>query len=337
MTKIASMLQRAKEEIESADDVVALEAIRVEFLGKKGHLTQELKNLAKVDSDIRPKLGQELNLAKREIASAITAAKQSLVQVAMDSELLASNIDVTLPARGQEYGSLHPVSNTLNDILDFFTGQGFQIAEGPEIEEDFYNFSALNIPDHHPARMMHDTFYFPNGKLLRTHTSPAQIRHLLNSPPPTRLVAYGKVYRCDSDLTHTPMFHQVECFVVGEKVSFANLKNMLEKFLATLFGSKLKLRFRPSYFPFTEPSAEVDIQCFKCGGSGCRLCSDTGWIEILGCGMIHPNVLNNCAIDSKKYSGYAFGVGIDRVCMLKYGIDDLRLLFENDLRFLQQF
>ncbi|WP_455218924.1 phenylalanine--tRNA ligase subunit alpha, partial [Kaarinaea lacus] len=255
----------------------------------------------------------------------------------LDARLTAEAVDVTLPGRGQETGGLHPVTMTLQRIEKMFSQLGFEIAEGPEIEDDYHNFEALNIPESHPARAMHDTFYFDERTVLRTHTSPVQIRVMKDKAPPLRVIAPGRVYRCDSDLTHTPMFHQVEGFLVDEDVSFAQLKGVLDEFLRNFFERDLAVRFRPSYFPFTEPSAEADIQCVMCNGAGCRVCSHTGWLEVLGCGMVHPNVFKHVGIDSEKYTGYAFGMGVERLAMLRYGVNDLRLFFENDLRFLQQF
>ena len=285
----------------------------------------------------RPAAGQALNRAKNELQKAALARRETLSQAAMDAELGDERIDVTLPGRGQRAGGLHPVTRTLERIETFFRHLGFDIVEGPEIEDDFHNFEALNIPAHHPARAMHDTFYFEDGLLLRTHTSNMQIRVMAVQPPPLRIIAIGRVYRCDSDLTHTPMFQQIEGLVVDERASFANLKGTLAAFCRYIFESDLDLRFRPSYFPFTEPSAEVDIQCVICRGSGCRVCGQTGWLEILGSGMVHPNVLANVGIDSERYTGFAFGMGAERITMLRYGVDDLRLFMENDLPFLRQF
>jgi phenylalanyl-tRNA synthetase alpha chain len=272
------------------------------------------------------------------LQAAIEGRKTALETAALAERLAAEKIDVSLPGRGEANGGLHPVTRTMQRIQQIFGGAGFEVATGPEIEDDFHNFEALNIPSHHPARAMHDTFYFEEGTLLRTHTSPVQIRVMKDAEPPVKVIAPGRVYRCDSDLTHTPMFHQVEGFMVDEHVTFADLKGILNAFLHTFFErDDLDVRFRPSYFPFTEPSAEVDIQCVMCGGEGCRVCSHTGWLEVLGCGMIHPEVMKHVGIDSEKYSGYAFGMGVERLAMLRYGVNDLRLFFENDLRFLKQF
>jgi phenylalanyl-tRNA synthetase alpha chain len=321
-----------------AGDPGAVEQLRVQYLGKKGVLTERLKQLGQLPPEQRRQAGQTINDAKQEIQQAIEARKATLLAAQLDARLQAEAIDVTLPGRGQRPGGLHPISRTLARIADLFGGVGFRVAEGPEVEDDFHNFEALNIPPHHPARAMHDTFYFDTHRLLRTHTSNVQIRTMVVQPPPIRIIAPGRVYRCDSDLTHTPMFHQVEGLYVDEGVSFADLKGVLDDFLRRYFEQdELQVRFRPSYFPFTEPSAEVDIQCVICGGSGCRVCKNTGWLEVLGCGMVHPQVFRQVGIDSERYTGYAFGMGVERLTMLRYGVTDLRLFFENDLRFLQQF
>ena len=307
------------------------------LLGKKGLLTEQLKGLGALSAAERPAAGQTINDAKASIQAALEMHRIRLEQAAMEQDLARGIIDVTLPGRGQEAGSLHPVTRTRLRIERIFAQAGFQVATGPEVEDDFHNFEALNIPKNHPARAMHDTFYFPDGRLLRTHTSPVQIRSMRAQRPPLAVIAPGRVYRCDSDLTHTPMFHQVEGIVVGERISFANLKAMLHTFVERFFEQPLGMRLRPSYFPFTEPSAEVDIECVFCHGQGCRVCKQTGWLEILGCGMIHPNVLVAAGVDSEQWQGYAFGMGIERLAMLRYGVDDLRLFFENDLQFLKQF
>ena len=338
----ASHLERlqaeAEQAIADANDVVALDQARVRYLGKNGLLTAQLKTLGQLPKEERPAAGQAINAAKAALQQAIEARQAALESAALEARLAAERIDVTLPGRGQAMGGLHPVTRTLQRIEELFANAGFSVEEGPEVEDDYHNFEALNIPAHHPARAMHDTFYFPDGRLLRTHTSPVQIRVMEQSPPPLRINAPGRVYRCDSDLTHTPMFHQVEGFLVEEQATFADLKGVLYDFLRNFFEQDdLKLRFRPSYFPFTEPSAEVDVQCVKCGGSGCRVCKQTGWLEVLGCGMIHPAVFGHVGIDSERWLGYAFGMGVERLAMLRYGIDDLRLFFENDLRFLRQF
>lgn len=324
-------------EIDAAADLATLDKVRVRLLGKAGVLTAELKALGALPKEIRPQAGQAINLAKQGIQERLEARRLVLEQELLRQRLAGERIDVTLPGRGQPSGGLHPITRTLRRIEGLFERAGFGVAEGPEIEDDFHNFEALNIPAHHPARAMHDTFYFNQHLLLRTHTSPVQIRVMKNSAPPIKVIAPGRVYRCDSDLTHSPMFHQVEGFLVDERASFADLKGVLHDFLNRFFEKDLKLRFRPSYFPFTEPSAEVDIQCVMCGGQGCRVCGQTGWLEVLGCGMIHPTVFKAVGIDSERYTGYAFGMGVERLCMLRYGVNDLRLFFENDLRFLRQF
>jgi phenylalanyl-tRNA synthetase alpha chain len=334
---IEKLVAEATGGIETAADVAALDQVRVQYLGKSGLLTGELKKLGALPKEQRPQAGQAINRAKRDLQGLIEARRKALEQAQLEARLAGERIDVTLPGRNGAVGGLHPVTRTLRRIERLFANAGFSVAEGPEIEDDFHNFEALNIPAHHPARAMHDTFYFDEHLLLRTHTSPVQIRVMKDAEPPLKIIAPGRVYRCDSDLTHTPMFHQVEGFLVDEQASFADLKGVLYDFLTRFFEQELKLRFRPSYFPFTEPSAEVDIQCVMCGGEGCRVCGQTGWLEILGCGMIHPEVFRHVGIDSEKYTGYAFGMGVERMAMLRYGVNDLRLFFENDLRFLRQF
>jgi phenylalanyl-tRNA synthetase alpha chain len=334
---LSALVAQALADARASRDISALEEVRVRLLGKKGMLTEQLKGLGKLPAEERPAAGQKINEAKAAIHEALEARRKSLERDALCAELAAGSIDVTLPGRGQEPGSLHPVTRTRLRIERIFMQAGFQVATGPEVEDDFHNFEALNIPPNHPARAMHDTFYFPDGKLLRTHTSPVQIRAMRAQKPPLSLIAPGRVYRCDSDMTHTPMFHQIEGIVVGENVSFANLKAMLHTFVEHFFEQPLGMRLRPSYFPFTEPSAEVDIECVFCHGAGCRVCKQTGWLEILGCGMIHPNVLAAVDIDDERWQGYAFGMGIERLTMLRYGVDDLRLFFDNDLQFLKQF
>lgn len=336
--ELEQLTEKALSAINAADSSQLLEEVRVEYLGKKGQITQHMKSLGKLSPEERPKAGQLINQAKQQVQQALETKKTSMASAALDAQLEAEKIDVTLPGRGQSIGGLHPVTRTMERIEDLFIQLGFDVAEGPEIEDDYHNFEALNIPETHPARAMHDTFYFPDGRVLRTHTSPVQIRVLEHQKPPLRVIAPGRVYRCDSDLTHTPMFHQVEGLMIDEHVTFADLKGILSDFLHHFFErDDLAVRFRPSYFPFTEPSAEADIQCVMCGGEGCRVCSHTGWIEILGCGMVHPKVLGHVNIDSEKYTGFAFGLGVERMAMLRYGVNDLRLFFENDLRFLRQF
>ena len=334
---IAGLLEAAHAEVIDAHNLTLLDEVRVRYLGKNGLLTEQLKRLGSLPKEERPQAGQAINQAKQSLQQALEVRKGVLEQQALAARLSAERIDVTLPGRGMGTGGLHPVSRTLQRIEAMFAHAGFEVKEGPEIEDDYHNFEALNIPAHHPARAMHDTFYFDAHLLLRTHTSPVQIRTMEQGKPPMKIIAPGRVYRCDSDLTHTPMFHQVEGFLVDENVSFADLKGVLYDFLSRFFERDLRLRFRPSYFPFTEPSAEVDIECVMCGGEGCRVCSNTGWLEVLGCGMIHPEVFRYVGIDSEKYTGYAFGMGVERLTMLRYGVNDLRLFFENDLRFLRQF
>lgn len=335
---LANIVAVTKEAIQAATDLIALDHIRVRVLGKKGELTEYLKSLGNLSAEERPKLGQAVNTAKQEIQTLIQAQETTLRAAELAAKLAKESIDVTLPGRGQTVGNLHPVTRTRERIEQFFKNVGFTVSEGPEIENDHYNFEALNIPSHHPARAMHDTFYFPDGLLLRTHTSPVQVRVMEQTQPPIKVIAPGRVYRCDSDLTHTPMFHQMEGLLIDEQANFAELKGLLSDFLQHFFERPdLPTRFRAAYFPFTEPSAEVDIQCVMCTGNGCRVCGQTGWLEVLGCGIVHPNVLKAANIDSERYQGYAFGMGLDRLTMLRYGIPDLRMMFENDLRFLRQF
>jgi phenylalanyl-tRNA synthetase alpha chain len=323
--------------ISNAADLAALEEVRVRTLGKSGWLTEKLKELGKLAAEQRKEAGAIFNRVREEVQTYIESKRVELEQKQVAAKLAKERIDVTLPGRGESRGGLHPVTKVRLRIEQLFRQAGFEVATGPEIEDDFHNFEALNIPADHPARAMHDTFYFPDGKLLRTHTSPVQIRSLLSGKPPFALIAPGRVYRKDHDVTHSPMFHQVEGLVVGEGVTFANMKAMLHGFLEAFFERDLKMRLRPSYFPFTEPSAEVDMSCVLCAGAGCRVCKQTGWLEISGCGMVHPKVLEAGGVDPEKYTGYAFGMGIDRLAMLRYGVNDLRLFFENDLRFLAQF
>lgn len=337
MQEIELYVNEASAAIDAVEDAKSLDDIRVEYLGKKGKLTGILKSLAHLSPEERPKVGQLVNEAKQAIHRQIEAKKEAFAEALLNQKLAEETIDVTLPGRHRQVGSQHPVSLTKKRINEYFSRLGFDVVTGPEIETEYYNFEALNIPDHHPARAMHDTFYFGDGYLLRTHTSPVQIRSMENSKPPFRLIAPGRVYRCDSDVTHTPMFHQVEGLVVDKTSNLSHLKELLTNFFSDFFGAPVKTRFRPSYFPFTEPSAEVDISCTQCRGEGCRSCKMTGWLEVLGCGMVHPNVLKAVNIDPNEYQGYAFGLGIDRLAMLYYGIDDLRIMFENDLAFLKQF
>ena len=337
MSDLTALSGEALAQVSACADIAALEDARVRWLGKKGVLTEQLKSLGSLSAAERPAAGARINEAKREVEAAIEARRAQLSRADIERRLAAGRIDVTLPGRGEEPGGLHPVTKTRLRIETLFRRAGFDVAAGPEIEDDFHNFGALNIPADHPARAMHDTFYFRDGRLLRTHTSPVQIRALLEHGAPLAIIAPGRVYRCDSDMTHSPMFHQLEGLAVGEGVSFANMKAVLHGFLQAFFERDLAMRLRPSYFPFTEPSAEVDMSCVFCDGKGCRVCKHTGWLEISGCGMVHPNVLRASGVDPERYTGYAFGAGIDRLAMLRYGVNDLRLFFENDLRFLRQF
>ena len=329
--------QDALQAIARSTDGQSLDAIRVQYLGKKGCLTELLKGLGSLSPEERPKAGEQVNLVKKAIQSALIEKQQTLHAEQLAAQLAKEAIDVTLPGIGQTMGSQHPISHTLARIAQFFTRMGFTVADGPEIEDDYHNFQALNIPEHHPARASQDTFYFDDGMVLRTQTSNVQIRTMENQKPPVRVIAPGRVYRSDSDVTHTPMFHQIEGLWVDKGIHFGHLKGVLQAFLQDFFAAEVVTRFRPSYFPFTEPSAEVDVQCVKCQGKGCRVCGHSGWLEILGCGMVHPNVLENVGIDPEEYTGFAFGMGVERLTMLRYGVSDLRQFFENDLRFLQQF
>ena len=327
----------ASQAIDAANDLQALDDVRVRFLGKKGELTQVLKTLGQLSAEERPQLGALVNHVKAALNAQIEARKEHLVERALTAQLTQDRIDITLPGRGSAPGTHHPITQARRRIEAIFQSMGFAIAEGPEVETEFHNFEALNIPKHHPARAMQDTFYFADGRLLRTHTSPVQVRYMQQHKPPIRVIAPGRVYRCDSDVTHTPMFHQVEGLMIGEDVTFVHLKGIIKAFMQSFFEQDIHLRFRPSYFPFTEPSAEVDITCVLCQAKGCRVCKQSGWLEVLGCGMVHPNVLKAVDIDSERYTGWAFGTGIDRLAMLRYKIDDLRMMFENDKRFLEQF
>jgi phenylalanyl-tRNA synthetase alpha chain len=335
---INTILDQAKASIAAAESLKELDDLRVKFLGKKGELTILLKGLGKLSKEERPKMGEAINQAKVNLQSLLTDRKNHLETLELEKRLLKEKIDVSLPGRNVEMGGLHPITITLNRIQSLFAKNGFEVEVGPEIEDDFHNFTALNIPEHHPARAMHDTFYFDESTVLRTHTSPVQIRTMENKKPPLRIIAPGRVYRCDSDITHTPMFHQVEGLIVDKDANFAQLKGLLIDFLRAYFEKEdLQVRFRPSYFPFTEPSAEADIECVICSGEGCRVCKKTGWLEVLGCGVVHPNVLNSVDVDAEEFTGLAFGMGVERLAMLRYGVNDLRLFFENDIRFLKQF
>jgi phenylalanyl-tRNA synthetase alpha chain len=324
-------------QIRDAGTLPELDEIRVRWLGKKGTLTEQLKALGTLPAAERPAAGALINAAKNALQLAIEQRRTELAQAGVEQQLAAGAIDVTLPGRGEAAGGLHPITATRLRIEEIFRAAGYQVAEGPEIEDEFYNFEALNIPENHPARAMHDTFYLKDGRLLRTHTSPVQIRAMQRGKPPLALIAPGRVYRRDSDVSHSPMFHQVEGLYVDKNVSFANLKSTLHKFMEAFFEQDLSMRLRPSYFPFTEPSAEVDISCVLCRGAGCRVCKQSGWLEIAGCGMVHPQVFKACGIDAERYTGFAFGAGIERLAMLRYGVNDLRLFFDNDLRFLASF
>ena len=337
MADLTALAGQALAEVAACSELAALEETRVRWLGKKGTLTEQLKSLGALTPGERPAAGARINEAKERLRAAIEARRAALERAEIERQLAAGRIDVTLPGRGEEAGGLHPLTRARQRIETLFRRAGFEVASGPEIEDDFHNFEALNIPPDHPARALHDTFYFPDGRLLRTHTSPVQIRSLVKHGAPIALIAPGRVYRRDSDMTHAPMFHQLEGLVVDENVSFAHMKAALHGFLQAFFERDLAMRLRPSYFPFTEPSAEVDMSCVFCDGEGCRTCKQTGWLEISGCGMVHPNVLKASGVDPERYTGYAFGAGIDRLAMLRYGVNDLRLFFENDLRFLRQF
>ncbi|MFM8342135.1 MAG: phenylalanine--tRNA ligase subunit alpha [Methylomonas sp.] len=334
---IEEILTQALQELAHAKDLSQLDQVRVNYLGKKGVFTEQMKELGKLEPEQRRTAGQVINTVKNSFQEALDARKISLEAEQLQARLASECVDVTLPGRGQTTSGLHPVTITLRRIAKIFASVGFDVVEGPEIEDDYHNFGALNIPEHHPARAMHDTFYFDPHTVLRTHTSPVQIRVMESEQPPLKVIAPGRVYRCDSDLTHTPMFHQVEGFLVDKDVSFADLKGVVFEFLRAFFEKDIQVRFRPSYFPFTEPSAEVDIECVICDGQGCRVCSHTGWLEVMGCGMIHPEVFKSVNIDHQQFSGFAFGMGVERLAMLRYGINDLRMFFENDLKFLQQF
>jgi len=337
LADLGALTRKALAEIAAAGDLTALEEVRVRWLGKKGTLTEQLKALGGLSAAERPAAGARINEAKEQVQAAIELRRAALAREDIERELAAGAIDVTLPGRGEEAGGLHPVTKARLRIETLFRRAGFDVASGPEVEDDFHNFEALNIPPDHPARALHDTFYFADGRLLRTHTSPVQIRALLERGAPLAVIAPGRVYRHDSDMTHSPMFHQLEGLVVDENISFANMKAVLHGFLQAFFDRDLKIRLSPSYFPFTEPSADVAMTCLFCDGNGCRTCKHTGWLELAGCGMVHPHVLRSGGVDPERYTGYAFGAGIDRLAMLRYGVNDLRLFFENDLRFLRQF
>jgi len=325
MNELTKIIEQAKADIEAAGNVADLDQVRIATLGKKGSLTKRLKQLGKLPAEERPQAGQAINDAKDILQEAINDRREFLDNERINTRIAGEKVDVTLPGRGEDTGSLHPITQTIERIESLFSQMGFEVAEGPEVEDDFHNFEALNISAHHPARAMHDTFYFDENTLLRTHTSSVQIRFMKEHKPPVRFIAPGRVYRHDSDMTHTPMFHQVEGLMIDEGINFAELKGLIINFLEHFFEKKLEIRFRPSYFPFTEPSAEVDIM------------GENGWLEVLGCGMVHPKVLANIGVDSERYNGIAFGMGVERLAMLRHGIDDLRIFFENDMRFLEQF
>jgi phenylalanyl-tRNA synthetase alpha chain len=335
--ELQEIVDQATEEVAGSTDLRQLDEVRVRYLGKKGSLTLQLKRIGSLPVELKAGFGKWVNLAKAEVQQHLQQRKDQLEQAQLDQKLAEESIDVSLPGRHVSGGTTHPVTRTLQRLEDIFATMGFAVADGPEIEDDFHNFEALNIPPSHPARAMHDTFYLGSNQMLRTHTSPVQVRYMQNNEPPLRIIAPGRVYRCDSDVTHTPMFHQVEGLLVDKNVSFADLKGVLSEFLKVYFEKDIAVKFRPSFFPFTEPSAEVDISCVMCNGSGCRVCSHTGWLEVLGCGMVHPEVFRQVGIDSEEYTGFAFGLGVERLAMLRYGVNDLRLFFENDLSFLRQF
>lgn len=326
MQALSELVEAAASQIDAAADLAALDAVRVTYLGKKGELTARAKTVSQLPVSERPAAGQEINQAKQSLQERLNARRDELETAALDATLAGESVDVTLSGRGSSIGGRHPVTRTMARIESIFRDAGFGVRSGPEIEDDFHNFTALNFPEDHPARALHDTFFFPGGKLLRTHTSPVQIRSMLEEGVPIRIIAPGRVYRCDSDQTHTPMFHQVEGLVIDRGISLANLKAVLHQFVESFFEREIELRFRPSYFPFTEPSAEVDL-----------LWEKGKWLEILGCGMVHPNVLESAGVDPEEFTGYAFGMGVERLAMLRYGVSDLRTFFENDLRFLRQF
>jgi phenylalanyl-tRNA synthetase alpha chain len=335
--RVDAIVREAREALAAARSTAELEQVRVRFLGRQGALTQLLRSLGTLSPEERPVVGASANEAKRELDALLDARLRDASDAERRRERAAARLDLTLPGRRPPIGGVHPLTRVHDEIVSIFAGLGFSVAEGPEIETDWYNFEALNIPAEHPARDMQDTFYLPGERLLRTHTSPVQIHAMQATRPPVRIIVPGKVYRRDADITHSPMFHQVEGLAVDRHVTMADLKGTLELFAREMFGPASRIRFRPSFFPFTEPSAEVDVVCFLCGGGGCRVCSQSGWLEILGSGMVHPNVLRNVGYDPEEVTGWAFGMGIERVAMLKYGIDDIRLFFENDIRFLRQF
>ena len=336
--KLAAIRSAAMSALENSKMLSELEELRIQYLGKKGELTSVMKGMGGLSAEERPVIGQLANEVRSKIESALEEKKAALEQAAADIKIKKETIDVTMPGNKQKKGKRHPLTTVLDDLKDIFTGMGFTVVEGPEVELDYYNFEALNIPKDHPARDTQDTFYINDNVVLRSQTSPVQVRVMEKQKPPIRIISAGRVYRSDAvDATHSPVFHQIEGLVIDKGITMADLKGTLEVFVKKLYGEDTRLRFRPHHFPFTEPSAEVDISCFNCGGEGCRICKGEGWIEILGCGMVHPKVLKNCGIDPEEYSGFAFGIGLERITMFRYGIDDLRLYFENDIRFLEQF
>ena len=337
MADLTALAEEAQAQVRACASLAALDELRVRWLGRKGALTEQLKGLGALTPAERPAAGARINEAKAKVQAALDTRRTELEQSSIANKLAAGGIDVTLPGRGEATGAVHPITRVRQRIEELFMHAGYEVLEGPEVEDEFHNFEALNIPAEHPARAMHDTFYLEDGRLLRTHTSPVQIRAMLSRKPPLALIAPGRVYRCDSDISHSPMFHQVEGLLVDTDVSFANLKSVLHQFMESLFERTLSMRLRPSYFPFTEPSAEVDISCVLCDGRGCRVCKHSGWLEVAGCGMVHPNVFKACGIDAERYTGFAFGFGIERLALLCYGVNDLRLFYDNDLRFLAQF
>ena len=335
---LQNIKEQAAEALSKAADSKTLEALRVKYLGKKGELTAILKQMGKLSAEERPKVGQLANEVRAGIEQIIEERSAAIKQAVLDARLQAERVDVTMPGKAAPIGKAHPLTKVLDEVKEIFLGMGFSISEGPEVETDYYNFEALNIPKNHPARDTQDTFYISDNVLLRTQTSPVQVRTMEKQKPPIRVISPGRVYRSDAvDATHSPLFHQIEGLVVDKGVTMADLKGTLELFVKRLYGDESVVRFRPHHFPFTEPSAELDVQCFACHGEGCRLCKGEGWIEVLGCGMVHPKVLSICGIDPEVYSGFAFGIGLERIVMRRYNIDDLRLFYENDLRFLDQF
>ena len=335
--KLEDLKNQAQTELEQVSDEVSLQNLRAKFVGRKGVITEITKSMKDASSEDRPKMGMLINEVKTYIEALFDEKSNYIKEEKKKRAIAEEKIDVTLPGRNVSLGARHPVSQVMEEIVTIFERMGFEVAEGPEVETDYYNFEALNIPKDHPARDMQDTFYISDDVVLRTHTSPVQIRVMEKEEPPIKIIAPGRVYRCDSDVSHTPMFHQIEGLLVDKNVTFGDLKGVLTEFLRLVFGEGLGVRFRPSFFPFTEPSAEVDIECVICGGQGCRVCKDSGWLEILGCGMVDPEVFKSVNYDPEVYSGFAFGMGIERITMLKFGINDIRLFFENDVRFLRQF